>query len=117
MDTTLFTPTERADYNKISEQHLSIQLAAFITAMLQAVPDFMMVLNEQRQIVAVNNRLLEAYGITDQSKIIGLRQGEVLGCVHSNEGPGGCGTSEHCSVCGAVLTLLASQQSGEQCRR
>jgi signal transduction histidine kinase len=114
MNSTFFAPAGRADKNEISEQHLSIKREVFITAMLRAVPDFMMVLNEQRQIIAVNNRLLEAYGITDPSRIIGLRQGEVVGCIHSNEGPGGCGTSEHCSVCGAVLTLLASQQSGEQ---
>ncbi|MEI6297217.1 MAG: PAS domain-containing protein, partial [bacterium] len=114
MNTTFFAPAGRANKNELSEQHWSINHAAFITAMLQAVPDCMMVLNEQRQIVAVNKRLLETYGITDQSQIIGLRQGEVVGCIHSNEGPDGCGTSEHCSVCGAVLTVLASQKSGEQ---
>jgi len=32
---------------------------------------------------------------------------------HSSEGPDGCGTSETCSACGAVLTILTSQETGE----
>jgi signal transduction histidine kinase len=37
-----------------------------------------------------------------------------MNCTHSGEGPNGCGTSETCSACGAVLTILESQKTGLQ---
>ena len=36
--------------------------------------------------------------------------GEILDCIHLAEAPGGCGTSKACAECGAVLSILASQQ-------
>ena len=113
METTYFAPAGRADDNKLSQQHQAVLQAAFITAMLNAVPDMMLVLNEQRQIVAANQKLMSAFGVTDQSVLVGTRLGEAVSCIHSNEGPDGCGTSETCSVCGVVLTILASQETGE----
>jgi signal transduction histidine kinase len=114
MESTFFAPAERADADQLAHQHLSVSQASFITAVLHSVTDMMLVLNEQRQIVAANSCLLEAFGVTDPLSLIGLRPGEAVNCVHSSEGPGGCGTSESCSACGAVLTIIESRESGEQ---
>jgi nitrogen-specific signal transduction histidine kinase len=114
METTFFAPAGRADEHQLFHQTNAVAQAAFIGALLQAVPDFMLVLNEQRQIVAANKRLLAAFGVADQSELVGLRPGEAVSCIHSSEGPDGCGTSENCSACGAVLTIMASHDSGEQ---
>lgn len=35
----------------------------------------------------------------DRLMVISRRAGEILHCVHSTEGPGGCGRSSHCSDC------------------
>jgi signal transduction histidine kinase len=114
METTIFAPAGRADEQQLSRQQQAVTHAAFITAVLNAVPDFMLVLNDNRQIVAANSKLLAAFGVEDQSALVGKRPGEAVNCVHSSEGPDGCGTAESCSACGAVLTIMESSQFGEQ---
>lgn len=76
------------------------------------MPDFLMVLNDKRQIVAVNQQLMNAFGVENPETLLGLRPGEAAGCIHVAEGPDGCGTARNCSVCGAVLAILASQETG-----
>lgn len=85
-------------------------------ALLDAVPDMVLILNEHRQIVAVNKRLLSVFGVANQTALLGMRPGEAVSCVHSKEGPDGCGTSETCSECGAVLAILACRETGEQAK-
>ncbi len=94
--------------------------ASFITEVLNAVPNMMMVLNEQRQIVAINEHVATTFGITHNGDLLGARYGEAMGCIHSAVGPDGCGTSLGCSVCGAVQSILESQRtdikSSGECR-
>jgi signal transduction histidine kinase len=66
------------------------------------------VLNEQRQVLAVNDAFLKMLGINDPGAVLGLRPGEVVKCVHAFELPGGCGTSRFCSTCGAAISIVAS---------
>jgi len=50
---------------------------------------------------------------------LGLRPGEVFGCVNSNKTEGGCGTHEFCRECGAVnaiLEALEGKPSKKECR-
>lgn len=56
---------------------------------------------------------MESLAREDPSCFLGLRPGEMLGCIHVPEGPDGCGTSKACARCGAVLAILASQGSRE----
>jgi len=114
MESTFFASAGRASELNLAEQLQSVSQAAFITAVLHSVTDMMLVLNEHRQIVAANRLLLDAFGVADQSALAGKRPGEAINCIHSSEGPDGCGTSETCSACGAVLTILTSQETGEQ---
>ncbi len=114
IESTYFAPAERADSLQLTAQQQAVIQAPFITALLQAMPDMMLVLNEHRQIVAANKKLLDAFCVADQTALAGLRPGEAVNCIHSTEGPNGCGTSETCSACGAVLTILASQETGSQ---
>lgn len=111
---TFFAPAGRADDILLAEQQLAIIQAPFIAQVLNAIPDMMLVLNKHRQIVAVNNKLMTSFGVNDPATLTGLRPGEAVSCIHSNEGTDGCGTAEKCSACGAVLTILACQESGKQ---
>lgn len=77
--------------------------------MIDSIPDIVLVLNRQRQAVFVNRRILEFVGHTDPNCILGLRPGEILKCVHEDT-PGGCGTTEFCSTCGAVQAILQAQK-------
>ena len=114
METTLFAPAGRASEQDLSQQRQAISNAEFITSVLNSVTDMTLVLNEQRQIVAANRQLLDAFGVADLSALVGKRPGDAVSCIHNGEGPDGCGTSETCSACGAVLAILSCQETGKQ---
>jgi len=84
-----------------------------------SVPNILLVLNESRQIVFANKRLLKILGCQNVEDVCGLRPGQVFSCVHADEAPMGCGTTEFCRTCGAVKAILGSlsgQEMVEECR-
>lgn len=86
--------------------------------LLDAISEILAILNEERQVVYANRRLLELLD-TSLEDALGKRPGEVLGCIHSDETAGGCGTTESCQVCGAVQAILVAQsqeQAVRECR-
>ena len=106
---TCFAPVERSGPEKLQEQRASILLDGLVDALLQAVPGYAMLVNQQRQIVAANSNVLSISGAQGCDELIGKRPGEALNCIHSDDATGGCGTGQHCSVCGAVLAIVESQ--------
>ena len=114
---TEFAPAERATPRELERQVSVISLDELLDSLMQAMPGYVMLINRQRQIVAVNPALLTVTGTSLPSELLGRRPGEALNCAHSCDTPGGCGTGEHCSVCGAVLAILESQQSDRQAVR
>jgi hypothetical protein len=116
-EVTCCAPAERASFERVQEQRAGILLDDLVDALMQAVPGYAMLINQQRQIVALNSKVLGITGVTACDALLGKRPGEALNCIHSNDGPGGCGTGLHCSVCGAVLAIVESQQAGQQAVR
>lgn len=114
---TFFAPAERASSEKLEQQRAAILLDELVDALMQSIPGYAMLINQQRQIVAINSSVLGISGSPGTEKLIGKRPGEALNCVHSGDAPGGCGTGLHCSVCGAVLAIIESQESGAQAVR
>lgn len=111
-----FTPVasaERASPSELEYQRNLISMEEMASLLMQAMPGYAMVVNCQRQIVAVNQAMSDLTGKTCSGGLLGLRPGEALNCSHSSDSPGGCGTGENCQVCGAVLALMQSQQSNE----
>ena len=109
---TYFAPAKRAASKDL---HHSMEIACMnpvIDSVLRSVGGMVAVLNEYRQILAVNDALLRMVGINDGGAVLGLRPGEVLRCEHAREMPGGCGTSRYCSSCGAALAIVASLKDG-----
>jgi signal transduction histidine kinase len=111
---TCFAPAERASSAKLEEQRASFQLEDLADALMQAMPGYAMLINQQCQIVAINSNVLTICGVQGIDPLIGKRPGEALNCVHADDAPGGCGTGPHCTVCGAVLAIVASQQDDRQ---
>lgn len=116
---TQFAPAERA-----LPETVQVQAERFLAAspqmrvVLDAVPDAIVVLNRQRQIVFAN-RSAQALFERSNGRLLGLRPGEALNCVHAYETEGGCGTSAFCSTCGAVRAVLESQHGQtdvQECR-
>jgi len=85
-----------------------------VNALMQAMPGYAMLINQQRQIVAVNSKVLDIAGVDERDSLVGKRPGEALNCIHSGDSPDGCGSGPHCAVCGAVLAILESQQEDRQ---
>ena len=116
---TLFAPAERIAPEQIAVEAPAVQAALELQPLLDAVPNVLLVLNRFRQVIYSNQALLDLLEIDDPSQIYGLRPGEVLQCQHSYETPGGCGTAEACSTCGAVQAILLSlsgQAAVKECR-
>jgi K+-sensing histidine kinase KdpD len=116
-ETTCFAAAERAGSTELKEQRDLILADDLVDALMQAVPGYAMLINRQRQIVAVNSNVLRITGADGCDALIGKRPGEALNCVHQGDVPGGCGTGLHCSVCGAVLAIVESQQAGIKAAR
>ncbi len=81
--------------------------------LMQAVSGLMAILNEQRQILALNTALMKSLGIDDAEEVLGLRPGEAIKCIHAHEEPGGCGTSRHCATCGAAIAIVSTLATSE----
>lgn len=113
-ETTVFAPPGRADLLQLSDQRQAIIEDPAILAAINSVPDMILVLNSHLQIVAVNRPLLATFGVADQAILVGMRPGEAIRCIHSSEGPDGCGTSETCLTCGASVTIRASRKNDTQ---
>ncbi len=115
---THFAAPERTDSVELNRQvslfHNELLLAEFG----DAVPNLMMVLNRQREVVYANKQLLDVLGVRSIDEIKGQRPGELFNCEYADNMPAGCGTSEFCQVCGAVGAILGAQdgsQSSQEC--
>lgn len=116
---TWFAPAERLPREEVELQARQVKSQPGLLELLDSFPDVLMVLNECRQILFINQALVSYLGHLQGQDLLGMRPGEVLGCIHSQEQEGGCGTSEACRLCGAVRCLLNSikgQMSVADCR-
>lgn len=102
---TRFAPAERASVQELDQQARVARGLAILQEVLSTLPDLVLVLNPQRQVVFANRAALELVSQT-QDDIRGMRPGELLGCAHAFETAGGCGTTESCAVCGVVRAIL-----------
>jgi signal transduction histidine kinase len=109
---TYFAPAERATRKEMQQDIALTSQSPVIDALLQTASGLLAVLNEHRQVLAVNDAFLRMLGVDNPSRVLGLRPGEAIRCVHADELEGGCGTSEFCSTCGAAIAIVATLASG-----
>jgi hypothetical protein len=114
-----FAPPQRLGPEAIARQLEAVSHHPLIDGILRAVSGLLAVLNEHRQILAVNDSLLTALGVKDCEPLLGLRPGEAVQCAYAPEGPSGCGTAKPCANCGAVISMVTAlatnQPAEEQC--
>lgn len=108
---TFFAPAIRATDSELTQLAEITLQDPIVHVILESVHGYVMILNEQRQIVAANNELLNSLKAQKGRELLGCRPGEALSCVHATDGPDLCGTSVYCRHCGAVLALLSAQQN------
>lgn len=109
---TAYLPARRAAASQLAAEIARVASSPVIDALLVGSATALAVLDEERQIVAVNGAYVALLGASDPVAALGLRNGEALGCVHVPEGPAGCGTSRACASCGAAIATLAAARGG-----
>ncbi len=110
---TQFAPAERASPEVVAQQAAFIKSLQHLTILLDTVPNYVMVLNRQRQIIFANKAVWLAVQAPGSDALIGFRPGEIFQCIHANRLPGGCGTTEACAFCGAIQAVLKSLRGQE----
>ena len=118
---TEFAPAELASLGALERQGRLFQNSPLMTQMVDAVPDILLVLNRERQMVYANQSLYRTLDMKteDINRVFGCRPGEILKCAHAFESEGGCGTTVFCSTCGALKAILSSQEKKadvQECR-
>jgi nitrogen-specific signal transduction histidine kinase len=105
---TYFAPAARASQEVLREEIEIVSKNPVIDTVMDVIGGLVAVLNEHRQIIAINKTLLKTLGIDDVEEALGLRLGEAVRCIHAHEHSGGCGTSRYCSTCGAAIAIVTS---------
>jgi PAS domain-containing protein len=83
---------------------------------INAMPVPVSLLNEKGQVILTNRWWDRLVGDATDC-ILGKRHGELLGCIHCHDGPGGCSTLPGCAHCGAASAIFESQELKEQVTR
>lgn len=102
---TYFDTPERSTPEEIIDDFLLFKVNPLISEILEGFPEFVVVLNKNRQIVAFNNKAYSAFRVKEAEQILGKRIGEALNCIHAGLLPGGCGTATFCRECGAAKAI------------
>ena len=110
---TYFAPAGRDSECEFARKAALVECIPMLKQAIDAMPNMVLILNDNRQIVAANETLLAAMNamIADVAE---KRPGEAVGCIRAKEGPDGCGTARHCVTCGAVNAILESQKEQKQ---
>ena len=118
-DGTMFASPERSSDLELKGQMDSISRIDILCELLNAIPDFVMILNSHRQIV-FGNKAIADFALSQGCKcFFGLRPGELVSCQNALNAKSGCGTGEACKTCGAVLSIiqgLEGNSSKNDCR-
>lgn len=114
---TRFLPSARAGRMELEQDHRILTDSQLLASVFDAMPELLLVLNEQRQAVLVNTAVLRLLGVEDINLVLGKRPGELFGCEHAcSAASAGCGTTESCRNCGAVLAILTAMDGRRETR-
>ncbi len=105
---TFFASPEKADANELASEIDAVKKSQVVLGLLKSVGGLLAILNKHRQVVALNDSFMKMLGIDNPEQALGLRPGEALQCIHAEEEPAGCGTTEYCSSCGAAIAIVSS---------
>ena len=117
---TFPTPLAHAPLQQVIAERQSVMANSLLVQMLESMPDYVLLLNQERQILAFNTNLVTSLGLSDPDTLIGKRPGEAFGCIFAGEGHDGCGSGDHCTTCGAADSIFDAlcfdRQTTQECR-
>lgn len=105
---TYFAPAEKSKDDELNAEIGIVCRNPVMEGLLCSVSGLLAVLNEHRQLVALNDTFMQMLGIQDAQQAFGLRLGEAMECIHAHDEPGGCGTTKFCPTCGAAVAIVSS---------
>ncbi|MDY6857206.1 MAG: sensor histidine kinase [Thermodesulfobacteriota bacterium] len=105
---TYFTQAERVNEKELIAEIEIVNRNPVMSALLHSIGGLLAILDEHRQIVALNDSFLRMLDINNPEESLGLRPGEALQCIYAYEEPAGCGTTKFCSTCGAAIAIVSS---------
>lgn len=111
-DVTYFASAERSSEEEITRKNKVISSLERFSEIFNSITGIGAVLDKNRQVVYANENFVKSFGFSSMESLLGKRPGEAISCIHSEENRYGCGTSEACSVCGAVNAVLECQATG-----
>ncbi len=106
----------RLPHPEIESQRGAVAQNPQLLAVLDAMPNFVLVLNRSRQIVFANRPFLQFIDAADLGAILGKRPGDALSCQHAVQSEQGCGTTDFCTACGAARPVSDLADSARECR-
>lgn len=115
---TYFASAERSSREEIQKDKRKIISLDFVVTLSEATNTLFMILNEHRQIIFANKKLLTPLQSGSET-LIGQRPGEILNCINSMKMKAGCGTHPACKECGAanaILSALEGKSTENECR-
>ena len=115
---TEFAPAERSTQEELENQSELISKTVILDYVADYIPNIFLILNNNRQIIFANRTAIELFNVDDMNSVLGLRPGEAMGCENSDKTEGGCGTTEFCSTCGlvkSVLVTLDGEDNSDEC--
>ncbi len=104
---TFFAPAKRCSKEELQNEIRFVSTNPVISGLMKTLSGLFAVLDEHRQVIAINDSMLDMLGYANSEEVLGLRPGEILHCIHAYEEPSGCGTTKSCITCGAAIAILA----------
>ncbi len=99
----------RNSVDEIGEQARGILTDFNFNTLLADIPNMIIILNRNRQIVYMNKKFSQTLGNTGTTVSSERRPGECLLCVHALSSEYGCGSTDFCKVCGFANTIGKSE--------
>jgi signal transduction histidine kinase len=102
-------PTPRVSADVLDKQTRGIENARSTGGIQHGRDEYVMIVNEARQIVYASKALITVFG---DEQFCGKRPGEYLKCVHA--GFDNCGSTENCKFCGAANAITDAQNEDRE---
>lgn len=113
MEKSFLFSKKRTDPLALHDQMRVINESPLLDSALCNLIGILVVLNSKLEIVGLNDTFLKDMGLHDFESSLGLRLGESVGCINSSKTVYGCGTSDACESCGAVIAMMTALHNGE----
>jgi signal transduction histidine kinase len=114
---TFFAAPERASHKELVQAVKIATANPIFSTVMRCLGGVLAVLNDRRQILAVNEAYLRLLGIEDAAETLGLRPGEAIRCEHAKDHPAGCGTGRFCETCGKAIAIVVCLTEGRPVER